>query len=48
MAAAGQFVFAAAVQREKHLMLVFGRLMIGVGSEVPGVIASDIVTRWFQ
>lgn len=44
----GQTIFAAAVQGEYRSLLVFGRIMIGVGSEIPGVIAHEIVTRWFQ
>ena len=44
----GQLIFGAALQARSRSMLVFGRVMIGIGSEVPGVIVSDIVTRWFR
>jgi MFS family permease len=48
IAVLGQIIFVAGLHGERRPILVFGRTLLGIGSEVPGVIASDIVTRWFQ
>ncbi|CZS91633.1 hypothetical protein WAI453_011823 [Rhynchosporium graminicola] len=46
----GQTIFASALQgrAEGRWGLVAGRVFVGIGSEIPGVIASDTVTRWFH
>jgi MFS family permease len=44
----GQLCFVTAMHARLPSLMIFGRVMIGMGGEIPGVIASDIVTRWFQ
>ncbi|KAH8817472.1 major facilitator superfamily domain-containing protein [Xylogone sp. PMI_703] len=44
----GQLVFSAAIQLKYEALMVFGRLLIGLGGEVVSVIAGDITTRWFK
>ncbi|KAL2062259.1 hypothetical protein VTL71DRAFT_6525 [Oculimacula yallundae] len=50
IAVLGQTIFAASLhgKSQPRWGLVTGRLFVGIGSEVPGVIASDTVTRWFR
>lgn len=44
----GQLVFALAVHTRCTLGLVMGRLLIGLGGEVLGVLGSEILTRRFK
>lgn len=45
---AGQFVIALAVQMRSQLALILGRGLIELGGVVIGVLASEIITRWFK
>ncbi|TVY48925.1 Major facilitator superfamily domain-containing protein [Lachnellula occidentalis] len=47
IAVLGQLVFAASLHEGMQPLMIPGRVLIGIGSEVPGVIANAIVTRWF-
>ncbi|KAL4819059.1 major facilitator superfamily domain-containing protein [Aspergillus spinulosporus] len=44
----GQLLFAVAVHTRHELGMIVGRVLIGLGGEVVGVLGCDIITRWFQ
>ncbi|KAL4775446.1 major facilitator superfamily domain-containing protein [Aspergillus nidulans var. acristatus] len=44
----GQLLFAVAVHTRLELGMIAGRLLIGLGGEVVGVLGCEIITRWFQ
>ena len=44
---AGQLVFAAGVYGKWPVVLIFGRVLFGLGGEILGVLGNNIVTRWF-
>jgi hypothetical protein len=45
----GQVIFGTALQAKGNVAaLVIGRVVIGFGGEVLGVLGIDIVTSWFR
>lgn len=44
----GQLLFALAVQVRSQLWMILGRVFIGLGAEVIGVLGSEIIARWFK
>ncbi|KAL4983583.1 major facilitator superfamily domain-containing protein [Aspergillus falconensis] len=44
----GQLLFALAIHTRLELGMIVGRVLIGLGGEVVGVLGCEIITRWFQ
>ncbi|KAL4978111.1 major facilitator superfamily domain-containing protein [Aspergillus desertorum] len=44
----GQLLFALALHTKFELGMIVGRVLIGLGGEVVGVLGCEIITRWFQ
>ena len=45
---AGQLIFAVATQLRLQSGMIIGRVLIGLGGEIIGVLGSEITTRWFK
>lgn len=44
----GQLIFALAIQFRVPFVMILGRVLIGLGAEIIGVLGSEITTRWFK
>lgn len=44
----GQVIFSASIQWRNPSGMIFGRIFIGLGGEIIGVLGSEITTRWFK
>jgi MFS family permease len=44
----GQLIFALAIQFQFMFRMILGRVLIGLGAEIIGVLGSEITTRWFK
>jgi MFS family permease len=44
----GQLIFALATQFRALFGMILGRVLIGLGAEIIGVLGSEITTRWFK
>lgn len=44
----GQLVFVLAVQIRFQSGMILGRILLGLGAEVMGVLGTEVTTRWFR
>lgn len=44
----GQVIFSVSVQLKSLPGMILGRIFIGLGGEIIGVLGSEITTRWFK
>lgn len=44
----GQLIFSVSAQLKSPPGMILGRIFIGLGGEIVGVLGSEITTRWFK
>ncbi|CAG8382056.1 unnamed protein product [Penicillium salamii] len=44
----GQLIFSVSLQLRSQLGMILGRVFIGLGGEIIGVLGTEITTRWFK